>query len=70
MLMKSRAGKFFGGNFQTRAHDGNKAAGLKVTTWDGVLEEVGTENVLLTVYPIQVKVSPPPLNIFCLGTSL
>jgi len=22
--------RFFGGNFQTRAHDGNKAAGLKV----------------------------------------
>ena len=26
----------FGGNFQTRAHDGNKAAGLKVTTWKNV----------------------------------
>ena len=24
--------RIFGGNFQTRAHDGNKAAGLKVTT--------------------------------------
>ena len=26
-----------GGNFQTRAHDGNKAAGLKVTTWTAQL---------------------------------
>ena len=25
--------RIFGGNFQTRAHDGNKAARLKVTTW-------------------------------------
>ena len=25
-----------GGNFQTRVHDGNKAAGLKETTWLGV----------------------------------
>ena len=28
--------RIFGGNFQTRAHDGNKAAGLKVTTWKNV----------------------------------
>ena len=25
--------RIFGGNFQTRAHDGNKAAGHKVTGW-------------------------------------
>ena len=25
--------QIFGGNFQTHAHDGNKAAGLKVIGW-------------------------------------
>ena len=27
--------QIFGGNFQTRTHDGNKAAGLKVIGWVG-----------------------------------
>ena len=34
---------------------------------DGTLEEVGTENVLLTVYPIQVQVLPSPSQYFLSG---
>ena len=33
VLKKEQSRRIFGGNFQIRAHDGNKAAGLKVTTW-------------------------------------
>merc|ERR1712218_157281 len=34
----------FGGNFQTRLHDGNKAAGLKVTTWFKAQKKVANKS--------------------------
>ena len=33
----------FGGNFQTPVHDGNKAAGLEVTTWLQIVKNLGEE---------------------------
>ena len=56
----------FGGNFQTRAHDGNKAAGLKVTTWINQIEVITlrvVKNIPLDELTFFGLVEPPGLGL-------
>ena len=51
-----------GGNFQTRMHDGNKAAGLKETTWQKGVFLTNTRTTANPPYQVKKPLKGPRLK--------